>query len=565
MSTLPRFSVLICNYNYAQFVARAIRSALGQDYPAELLQVVVVDDGSTDGSLDVYAQFQSDPRFVLVTQPNRGQSAAFEAGVQAATGDYVCLLDSDDFYLPTKLRRVAAHIATLDVPAGSLFLCHDLVLEDSTTAPPTRHPRRWFDMVGIDEMADCTTLADPVRHFPYSVPCGLVLARPLIAACLAALPTWAFPRGTDGILCPTAMLKAGQVHYLREALGVYCIHGGNEFASLVGGQYLPRRDPGQRAPRTLHFLEQWIDLLDQPAPQRALAQDYLRRLEHLGRRLSASRRTQEPQVQIVVLAEGPQAAAAADASASHSLQSHAATTVQTQAIDGASELDAIAQAYLSGSADYLVLVRAGDRLDREFVERHLRWRQHGALVAMSCSDVRLVDAQGGLLHSAVMRNSGAWKQALQQVPPLATGLADWVAPPMSACMFRRTAFLDAVVAQRHTLPPALQQAGFWLLFQLQHHTGGVLRMLDTLGTCRLADGAAASYAYLSAPSGVGPALTVPPVRETVDWLRQFYASEPSLFSTWLPPAWHQRFSVWLDAQAAAADRATAGLRSPAAN
>ena len=150
------------------------------------------------------------------------------------------------------------------------------------------------------------------------------------------------------------------------------------------------------------------------------------------------------------------------------------------------------------------------------------------LVGVSCNDIRLASASGSLVHADVLRNSGAWKQNLQQVPPLATALKDWVAPPMSACMFRRSAFLDRLFDSWEMVPPDLQNAGFWLVFQLQHHTSGVLRILETLTTCRLPDGAAASYGYLSAPSGIDATLQPPPIAETVAWLGQFYQREQAL-------------------------------------
>ena len=84
MNPLPRFSVVICNYNFARFVGAAIRSALEQDYPAHLIEVIVVDDGSTDDSRAVYAQFAGDSRFTAVLQDNRGQTATYEAGVRRA-------------------------------------------------------------------------------------------------------------------------------------------------------------------------------------------------------------------------------------------------------------------------------------------------------------------------------------------------------------------------------------------------------------------------------------------------------------------------------------------------
>ena len=85
MSAVPSFSVIICNYNYADFVGQAIQSALDQRYPPGKLQVIVVDDGSTDGSQAAYTRFADDARFEAVLQENRGQTAAFAAGVKLAT------------------------------------------------------------------------------------------------------------------------------------------------------------------------------------------------------------------------------------------------------------------------------------------------------------------------------------------------------------------------------------------------------------------------------------------------------------------------------------------------
>lgn len=103
-----RVSVVIPCYNSSQTVAKAIESALGQTHPS--VEVVVVDDGSTDDSAQVCARFGD--RIRLVRQPNRGLSAARNAGVEAATGEYVTLLDADDMLLPACLAR---RVTLLDV------------------------------------------------------------------------------------------------------------------------------------------------------------------------------------------------------------------------------------------------------------------------------------------------------------------------------------------------------------------------------------------------------------------------------------------------------------------
>lgn len=98
-----RVSIVICNFNYAHFIADAIESALAQQVPAH--EVIVVDDGSTDGSVDVALRFGD--RIRLITQPNGGQLAAYNAGFAKASGDVVIFLDSDDRLLPGASAAVA--------------------------------------------------------------------------------------------------------------------------------------------------------------------------------------------------------------------------------------------------------------------------------------------------------------------------------------------------------------------------------------------------------------------------------------------------------------------------
>ncbi len=104
----PYFSVVIDNYNYGSFIAQAIESVLGQDFPAGEVETIVVDDGSTDGSREIVARFKDRAR--LIAQANRGQAGAFATGFSAARGQVVCLLDSDDYWHPGKLSAVAKRL-----------------------------------------------------------------------------------------------------------------------------------------------------------------------------------------------------------------------------------------------------------------------------------------------------------------------------------------------------------------------------------------------------------------------------------------------------------------------
>ena len=96
MSDLPRVSIVVNNFNYERYVGEAIDSALAQDH--DDVEVVVVDDGSTDGSPEVIASYAE--RIVPVLKSNGGQGSAFNAGFAAATGAAVIFLDADDRLAP---------------------------------------------------------------------------------------------------------------------------------------------------------------------------------------------------------------------------------------------------------------------------------------------------------------------------------------------------------------------------------------------------------------------------------------------------------------------------------
>ena len=107
---MPTVSVVIPTYNRADYVTHAARSALEQDVPGGV-EVIVVDDGSTDNTAAVVASL--DPKVQYVRQENRREGAARNNGAARARGAYFAFLDSDDYYLPGKL---AGDVARLDAP-----------------------------------------------------------------------------------------------------------------------------------------------------------------------------------------------------------------------------------------------------------------------------------------------------------------------------------------------------------------------------------------------------------------------------------------------------------------
>jgi hypothetical protein len=106
-SKLPKVSALMGAYNYGRYIVESIESAMQQDYPPELLELVVVDDGSTDNTAELVAQCMEryPGRISFIQQENAGATAATNRARLQASGDLIALLDADDVWLPDKTRR----------------------------------------------------------------------------------------------------------------------------------------------------------------------------------------------------------------------------------------------------------------------------------------------------------------------------------------------------------------------------------------------------------------------------------------------------------------------------
>ncbi|MBN9204121.1 glycosyltransferase family 2 protein [Methylibium petroleiphilum] len=146
-----RVSVVIPNYNYARYIGDAIDSALALDWPH--VEVIVVDDGSTDGSREVMARYGQ--RITALHQDNQGQVGACNTGFAACRGNVVIFLDSDDVLDPSVVREAAAvwrpgiskvqfQMRSVDadlVPHGSVFPQYHHV-------PTPGEVRRWAETTG---------------------------------------------------------------------------------------------------------------------------------------------------------------------------------------------------------------------------------------------------------------------------------------------------------------------------------------------------------------------------------------------------------------------------------
>ena len=95
---MPKISVIIPVYNVEKYLRECLDSLLNQTFKD--IEIICVNDGSTDGSLNILNEYASkDSRFIIINQNNQGLSAARNNGLNVAKGDYVAFLDSDDYIL----------------------------------------------------------------------------------------------------------------------------------------------------------------------------------------------------------------------------------------------------------------------------------------------------------------------------------------------------------------------------------------------------------------------------------------------------------------------------------
>ena len=124
MELAPRVSVVIPVYNQADFLREAIASVIAQTYRD--FELIVVDDGSTDSSGDVARS--ADPGVRVIRQENQGVSAALNAGIRAARGEWISILNADDLWEPAKLQ---CQMAVVDRHPEAAFLYTDYRIIDA--------------------------------------------------------------------------------------------------------------------------------------------------------------------------------------------------------------------------------------------------------------------------------------------------------------------------------------------------------------------------------------------------------------------------------------------------
>ncbi len=208
-------SILINNFNYACFLRDAIDSALQQNYPS--VEVIVVDDGSTDNSREIIASYGT--RIVALYKENGGQGSTFNAGFDRSKGDLICFLDADDVFLPTKVSSVVE--AYKQNPHASLIY-HQLQFVDANKNK-TGNP--WPRSVLHSDIR--LKVERTGTWWPHPTTTGLCASRTFLSK-VVPLPADLYRLCADAFVAGLAPFF-GPVIGLKQPLAMYRLHGANHF------------------------------------------------------------------------------------------------------------------------------------------------------------------------------------------------------------------------------------------------------------------------------------------------------------------------------------------------
>ena len=225
----PSLSVLIDTYNHEAYIEECISSVLEQDFPASDMEIVVVDDGSTDRTPEIVRKFSS--RVRLLSKKNGGQASAFNAGIPELRGQVISFLDGDDWFAPGKLTAV---MTALEQHPEAAAIGHGHIKVNASTkeTSPLCPEKNLF--VNLET----PKAADQARCVSFYMLMGALTVRR--ATALRALP---IPERltfcADAPLTAVAMLDGAYI--IREAAFYYREHASNLFAARSEPAQLERR------------------------------------------------------------------------------------------------------------------------------------------------------------------------------------------------------------------------------------------------------------------------------------------------------------------------------------
>jgi glycosyltransferase involved in cell wall biosynthesis len=244
----PLISIVINNYNYDCFLSTAIDSALSQSYPN--IEVVVVDDGSTDNSREVISSYGD--RIIPVLKSNAGQASSYNEGFKASHGEIICFLDADDTFHPEKVEKIVDLFYQNNLLGLPIIFFNAFEAVDEKAAPVEGVTTKsiypdWSALAAIrgDQYTGgehyffngeinkvCTPeqvykFASKYRHIPYiGMPSSNMSISRVLATQVFPLPVNSFKTCADSFVGRVAAIL-GTVYSTDLTLTQYRIHGSN--------------------------------------------------------------------------------------------------------------------------------------------------------------------------------------------------------------------------------------------------------------------------------------------------------------------------------------------------
>lgn len=214
----PLVSICINNYNYERFLRDSIESALQQSYRP--IEVIVVDDGSTDGSRGILAEYSD--RVTIILQENLGQSSAANSAFSVSSGDIVVFLDSDDMLKPNAVEAVVRNWLPGTVKVHFALA----VIDGEGNALPIRIPRLPLDS------GDVTPLLLKYGHYVTSPMSGNAYSRKALIPLMPIPESWKISGHWVDAYLGHLVPFAGPIVSLNEPHGFYRIHSRNHSPQL---------------------------------------------------------------------------------------------------------------------------------------------------------------------------------------------------------------------------------------------------------------------------------------------------------------------------------------------
>jgi glycosyltransferase involved in cell wall biosynthesis len=215
----PLITVLVDTYNHERYIEQAVVSVLEQNVPSTFMEVLVVDDGSTDSTAEIAHRFE--PRVRVLRKENGGQASAFNTGLAEAHGEIVAFLDGDDWWMPGKL---AAAIEVLEKSPVLAAVGHGFyqVHEDGTPiATVSLKSACHADLSSVD----AARAARKVRHFLGG---SMICVRSGILKRMGPIPEGLI-FSADAFVFSAALALGGAL-VLEKPLCCYRLHSENLFA-----------------------------------------------------------------------------------------------------------------------------------------------------------------------------------------------------------------------------------------------------------------------------------------------------------------------------------------------